>query len=130
LDYLQTLSPKYIIGGDFNCKHPLWGSRLTTTRGRELAKAIHATNYFPLSKGTPTYWPADPGEVPDLLDFYITHGISKSYMEIEPNYDLSSNHTPVIVTLSTTVITVPKTLKLHIEKSDTPTGIYLIREYN
>ena len=34
-------------------------------------------------------------------------------MEIEPNYDLSSDHTPVIVTLSTTVITVPKTLKLH-----------------
>ena len=61
LDNFQTLGPKYIIGGDFNCKHLLWGSRLTTTRGRELAKAIHATNCFPLSTGTPTYWPADPG---------------------------------------------------------------------
>jgi len=71
-----------------------------------------------LSTGTPTYWPADPGKVPDLLDFYITHGISKSYKEIEPNYDLSSDHTPVIVTLSTTVITVPKTLKLHTAKTN------------
>jgi len=109
LDYFQTLGPKYIIGGDFICKHPLWGSRLTTNRGRELAKAIHATNCFPLSTGTPTYWPAD---------FCITHGISKSYMEVEPNYDLSSDHTPVIVTLSTTVITVPKTLKLHTAKTN------------
>ena len=118
LDYFQTLGPKYTIRGEFNCKHPLWGSRLTTTRGRELAKAIHATNCFPSSTGTPTYWPADPGKVPDLLDFYITYGISKSYMEIEPNYDLSSVHTPVIVTLSTTVITAPKTLKLHNAKTN------------
>ena len=118
LDYFHTLGLKYIIGGDFNCKHTLWGSWLTTTRGRELAKAIHETNCFPLSTGTPTYWPTDPGKVPDLLDFYITNRISKSFMEIEPNYDLSSDHTPVIVTISTTVIHVPKTPKFHNAKTN------------
>jgi len=71
-----------------------------------------------LSTGTPTHWPADPGKVPDLSDFYITHGISKSHMDIESNYDLSSDHTPMIVTLSTTVITVPETLKLHTAKTN------------
>jgi hypothetical protein len=28
MDFLQTLGPKFIAGGDFNSKHILWGSRL------------------------------------------------------------------------------------------------------
>ena len=118
MDFLQTLGPKFIAGGDFNSKHTLWGSRLTTTKGRELAKAIHEKNYSPLSTGTPTYRPTDPGKVPDLLNFFITSGISKSYVKIEPNYDLSSDHTPVIATISTTLITVTKTPKLHTAKTN------------
>ena len=118
LDFFRTLGPKYIIGGDFNCKHIIWGSRLTTTRGRVLAKAIREMKCSPLSTGTPTYWPTDPGKVPDLLDFFLTRGISNSYLEVEPNYDLSSDHTPVIATLSTTLITAPKTPKLHTAKTN------------
>jgi hypothetical protein len=82
-----------------------------------------------LSIGTPTYWPTNPGKVPDLLDFFITSGISKSYMKLEPNYDLSSDHTPVIATLSTTLITVPKTPKLHTAKTGKNIKIYLMPKY-
>jgi hypothetical protein len=39
-----------------------------------------------------------------LMDFYITNGISTSYMDIVPSYDLSSDHTPVIATISTEII--------------------------
>ena len=74
LDFLQTLGPKFIAGGDFNSKHTLWGSRFTTIKGRELAKAIHEKNYSPLSTGTPTYWPTDPGKVPNLLDLNLMCG--------------------------------------------------------
>ena len=63
LEFLQTLGPKFIARDDFSSKHTLWGSRLTTTKGRELAKAIHEKNYSPLSTGTPTYWPKDPGKL-------------------------------------------------------------------
>jgi hypothetical protein len=118
LDFLQTLGPTFIAGGDFNSKHSFWGSKLATTKGRELAKAIHEKNYSPLSTGTSTYWPTDPGKVPDLLGFFITSGISKSYMKIEPNYDLSSDYNPVIATISTTLITVTKTPKLHTAKTN------------
>ena len=109
LDFLETLGPKFITGGDFNSKHTVWGSRLTTTK---IGKAIHEKNYSPLSTGTPTYWPTDPGIIPDFLDFFITSGISKSYMKLEFNYDLSSDHTPMIATISTTLTTVTKTPKL------------------
>jgi hypothetical protein len=81
-----------------------WGSRLTTTKGRELSKIIWNQQYFFLSTGTPTYWPSDPDKIPDLLDFYITSSISTSYMAIVPSYDLSLDHTPVIATISTEVV--------------------------
>lgn len=44
----------------------------------------------------------DPDKIPDLLDFFITNGISNLYTVIVPNYDLSSEHAPVIATVSTT----------------------------
>lgn len=37
---LQQLKGKWIIGGDYNAKHPTRGSRLTNTRGRELVKVL------------------------------------------------------------------------------------------
>jgi exonuclease III len=33
--FFQTLGTKFIAGGDYNSKHTFWGSRLTTTKGRE-----------------------------------------------------------------------------------------------
>ena len=32
----EHLGPKWILGGDYNAKHQHWGSRITTTKGREL----------------------------------------------------------------------------------------------
>jgi len=51
---LQTLGPKFIAGGGYNSKHALWGSRLTTKKGRELLKVIQVKNYSVLLTGTPT----------------------------------------------------------------------------
>jgi hypothetical protein len=112
-EFFRTLGNKFIAGGDYNCKNTIWGSRLTTTKGRELLKTIRNHQYSPLSTGTPTYWPSDPDKIPDLLDFYITNGISTSYMDIVPSYDLSSDHTPVIATISTEVVNKKTTPRLH-----------------
>jgi len=86
--FFQTLGLCFIVGGDYNGKHTLWGSRLTTTKGRALATLIHTKNYSVLSTGTPTYWPTDPRKIPDLLDFFIISGFSPSYADIQPGYDL------------------------------------------
>jgi hypothetical protein len=37
-DFFQTLEHNFIAGGDYNSEHTLWGSRLITTKGRELTK--------------------------------------------------------------------------------------------
>jgi len=110
---------------DYNSKHTLWGLRLTTTKGRELSEVIQEKNYSFLSTGTPTYWisnfrrdlnivyfllgkkkeniqptywPTDGNKIPDLLDFFVTNGISSTYTDIQSSYDLTSDHYPITAT--------------------------------
>lgn len=116
--FFESLGNVFICGGDFNCKHTHWGSRLTTTKGRELYNLLQESNYQYLSTGEPTYWPSDPNKVPDLLDFYITKGISTNFMDVESSVELSSDHTPVIATISTTIIKVPPRPSLYNHKTN------------
>jgi len=101
--FFRSLEKTFIAGGDYNSKNILWGSRLTTTKGRELEKTLQTNHYATLSIGSPTYWPTDIHKVPDPLDFFVTSGISPSYIDIKPSYELSSDHTPILLTISTSV---------------------------
>lgn len=104
LSFFRTLNHHFIIGGDFNAKHTQWGSRLTTTKGRELYQA--AVNYgckF-VSTGKPTYWPTDIGKTPDLIDFFVLKNISSNYLDINEGCYLNSDHSPIILTLSEYII--------------------------
>jgi hypothetical protein len=104
-EFFQSLGSKFIVGGDYNCKNSLWGSRLS--------KLIQNQKYYFLTMGTPTYWPSDLGKIPDLLDFYITSGLSPSYMGIASSYDLSSDLTPVIAMVCTEPVNKKTTPRLH-----------------
>ena len=112
-----------MAGGDFNSKNTLWGSRLTTTKGRELAKVLQDKNYSHLSTGSLIYWPTDVNKIPDLLDFFIVHGISPTYADVQFSYDLTSDHTPIIATISTTVVIRRPAPRLY--TSDTNWEIYM-----
>jgi hypothetical protein len=117
-----------LAGGDYNCKNTLWGSRLKTTKGRELAKVIQAHNFSFFSSGAPTYWPTDPNKIPDFLDFFIASGISPACTEVKPCYDLSSDHTPVIITISTTITSKRVVPRLHSTRTDWAVYKAVIRE--
>lgn len=97
----NKLGSKYIIGGDFNAKHPWWGSRLTNPKGKQLFKCMTKNQFSTLSTGSPTYWPSDPAKIPDLLDFFIYKGIPTSALDIKPCDELSSDHSPIILNYST-----------------------------
>jgi hypothetical protein len=68
------------------------GPRLTTTKGRELMKAINSINGNIHTTGRPTYWPTDRNKIPDVIDFYISKKFPMHYMKIEDSYDLDSDH--------------------------------------
>lgn len=116
--YLKKLGNRFISGGDFNAKHPQWGSRLMTPKGRELYKAMGNLNLHSVSTGEPTYWPTDRRKIPDVIDFYITKSISKQYLKAKSCLDLSSDHSPVLLTLSSKVIEREKACVLCNKKTD------------
>lgn len=117
-NFFLTLGRRFIVAGDFNAKHQAWGSRLNTPRGRELLKSVSYNHLDTLSSGEPTYWPSDPARLPDILDFVIVKGISTNYLNVTSNQDLSSDHTPIIVNVSTSVILSERPFKLFNKKTD------------
>lgn len=104
LDFFRVLGSRWIIGGDYNAKHAQWGSRTISPRGRELLKACQSSNCSFLSSGEPTHWPADSNKSPDLLDFFLTREVSNNYAIAENVSDLSSDHVPVLLTISSTIL--------------------------
>lgn len=101
IDYFNQLGIKFLAGGDYNAKHVQWGSRLTSPKGKQLYEAINEKNLDYLSSGHPTYWPTDRKKIPDLIDFCVIRGIARTNAQVVDCYDLSSDHSPIIVTLST-----------------------------
>ncbi|KAL7296904.1 hypothetical protein TKK_0010294 [Trichogramma kaykai] len=92
---------RFLCGGDWNAKHPWWGSRLPTPspRGRPLHVAIQNQNYFIIFTGKPTSWPSDPNKRPDLINFAIAKGINKKF-SVRFSLDLTSDQSPVIITIN------------------------------
>lgn len=102
-DFFSRLGPRFLVGGDFNAKHPWWGSRVSNPKGIELRKCIVNNNYSVLSTGSPTYWPTDPKKKPDLMDFIVYSGISSQFLNISNELcdELNSDHSPILLNFNT-----------------------------
>lgn len=116
LAFFSTLGDRFISASDYNAKHTLWGSRHTLTKGRELCKAIDALGLHVVSTGEPTYWPTGRNKILDILDFAVVKGICSNYFEAESCLDLSSDHSPIILTLYKRVLERP--CVLHNKETD------------
>lgn len=112
IKFLQSLGKRFIVGGDFNAKNLIWGSRLTSPKGKELLSAIQEIGCDFISTGKPTYWPTDRNKIPDLIDFFITKNVSYNFLQIDENHELHSDHTAILLTLSETIIKKPININL------------------
>ena len=99
-DFFQTLSNRFLVGGDFNAKHYLWGSRTINPKGRNLFKSLQTNKLSHLSTGEPTYWPTDMSKTPDVIDFCVTKGIPPHCVNAKSSLELSSDHSPIIISLN------------------------------
>ena len=99
-EYFCSLGDRFLACGDYNAKHTYWGSRLINTKGKQLYKALvdRKNGLDFISPRQPTYWPTDPRKIPDLLDFAISKNIPRDACITESSYDLSSDHSPIILT--------------------------------
>ena len=94
---------------------------MITTKGRELSKSANTIKAQFISTIKPTYWPTDPNKLPDLIDFYVMKEISSNYTEIEGLLELTSDHIPVLLSLSSDVIMKQKKISITNKKR---TGSY------
>jgi len=98
--YFSSLGNHYLVGGDFNSKHPRWGFSSPNTRGRTLNNFILNQNLKIISPSNPTYWPSHTNRQPDVLEFFITTLPSHIKHNISNSSDLSSDHTPILLSLN------------------------------
>lgn len=123
-DYMELFNQMggaFIAGGDYNAKHTWWGSRINTTKGRELYKCLRDMNYMAISTGSPTYWPTRANTIPDLLDFFVCSQINAEQLTVEPSWELSSDHSPIIAILNLRAAVVPRNPRIDYYKFKTET---------
>lgn len=119
LDFFKTLGNKFLAAGDYNAKHTYWGSRLSSPKGRQLWSALVSNHELDfVSSGSPTYWPTDRSKIPDLIDFGITRNLKREQISAHPCYDLSSDHSPVIISLYHKCQTIERPTSLTNKKTD------------
>jgi Reverse transcriptase (RNA-dependent DNA polymerase)/Endonuclease-reverse transcriptase len=108
--FLSSLGSRFLVGGDFNAKHPQWGCRVANPRGGVLLNTLSQTDHIVLSPSSPTYWPTSLTKRPDILDIFIaSSSFSNLFHSIENLYDLTSDHSPVLLVLDTQPLpTLPK----------------------
>ncbi|CAK1588943.1 unnamed protein product [Parnassius mnemosyne] len=117
-EFFVSLGSRFVVGGDWNAKHLHWGSRLITTRGRELKKSLDKNYLTTIATPEPTHWPTDPNRLPDVLDFFVSKGMSRLLFTIRSTLDGSSNHIPVFLTMGANIITNMKQLQLYNKRTD------------
>lgn len=101
--FFSTLSNRFIAGGDYNAKHCFWGSRIQNHRGKQPYNVIQSSRLSFLSSGEPTYWLKQ--KTPDLLDFCVTKGLPNNLAIVKSCFDLTSDHSPIIINLFTKAVT-------------------------
>jgi len=97
---LDQLGQKFIVGGDFNAKHRLWGSMTANARGTALHGCLTSSATQVLATGRPTYYPYYRRDTPTCIDFYMYKGIASSLLSVREEYELSSDHLPLVASLS------------------------------
>ena len=89
------------------------GQQTCHSKRQNLLKSITTNNLNCLTTYELTYWPTDTNKIPDLLDFFVTKNISPRYVQINSSAELSSNHSPVIATVSSAIIENPPNGLIH-----------------
>jgi hypothetical protein len=100
--FFNSLGNHFLVGRDFNAKHPWWGFSQPNTRGRILNKFILDQNLKIISPPHPIYWPSHANRHPDVMDFFITTLPRLIKYTITNSSDISSYHTSIILTLNDT----------------------------
>lgn len=97
---LSSFTGPFIVMGDFNCRHPLWGSNSSDAASSLLLNLLDDINLCVLNDGSPTrrVSPFDNVSVPDL-SFASTSLVNSLSWSVLTNSH-GSDHFPIIINLN------------------------------
>lgn len=101
---IKTLLPANIptiVGGDLNAKNQLWGCQHANNNGRDLHHTFNKLNITVHDPSQPAYYPEFFNHKRDVLDLFLTNFAAGLDMQVLN--DLSSDHMPVLATLSVSI---------------------------
>lgn len=87
---------KFVIAGDLNARHALWGNPRSNKNGAVLADDLQAGHYIVLHPESPTFF--STAGVGSTLDIVLTN-MAENCSELRSLSELSSDHLPVVFEL-------------------------------
>lgn len=102
-----TNGGQFILGGDFNSRHNLWGCQRSNCWGNLLFEKLDSDNFRILYPSENTYIPSDSRRRASTLDFYLTNTENILTSPIAIN-DLGSDHLPVKITINNEISSVQR----------------------
>lgn len=117
----SSLPPPLIVLGDFNCHHPMWGSRAPDSFSPYLLDLIDDFNLCILNDGSPTRQ-VSPLQNPSAVDLSLTSASlsSKLFWSVLPNSH-GSDHFPILISSSSQCpapFSLPPLLKYRLNSAD------------
>ena len=87
---------KFVVAGDLNARHSLWGNTRNNKNGEVLAEDLQSGHYVIINPETPTFF--SPAGAGSTLDIILTN-VSEFCTPPQALTELSSDHLPVIFEL-------------------------------
>lgn len=102
LNIMNNISQHFILAGDLNSKNTDWNSRITTKRGRKLARHAEENNYEILGPTEHTFFPHNSDHQSDVLDIVLKRSNSH-ILNLNTFPEFNSDHEPVIMEVDTNI---------------------------
>nr|CAD7203791.1 unnamed protein product [Timema douglasi] len=116
-----------LIGGDFNAKHPLLGSKIMNARDGFLRGVMDQHSMVAFGPPTPIHIPPIPIGFPNVLNFVVTKGI-RQRLALKSLAELDSDHNPVLLNLEHAVSSTEHSKKSDIKCTDWDRFANVLRE--
>lgn len=114
---LTPIHEEFILFGDLNARNTAWNCRSNNSAGTTLNTIQHQRNFFIHHSSSPTHYP-HCGTTPSTIDIML----SNSALQISPlnahAYELSSDHAPVVCTITAAIETKEPTQMYNFKQAD------------
>ena len=97
INLIDQLPEPFIIGGDFNAKHQMWGNTMNDRRGQIIFNTINQTSSILLNTGSPTHFHIQTGSLTAIdLSFCSPAAAAELVWSVEKDLH-GSDHWPILI---------------------------------